>query len=493
MAVFDGIVFNGVRNPKFMKVRSIGHSALPPISSTTITVPGRAGSIDLEREVIADRRIDVEVLIISEDKNMLPKQLELLSKWLFHKSAKELVLGDNPGRKYYAKLDGNTDFSEILRVGQGTISFLCTDPYIYGADREVVLPDLTTQEIISIVNNGTHDTPPYIELNVVQDSTLLGVVANEEYVEIGQSQTVDDEKPPYDPKVLYDPCRSLNGWVKSEGLYLATVTEQEFQVGTDGERFEPKGRLVDETETTNWYGPAYQKQCSTNTQNFEANINFYFTRSGDKEKNGHGKLTMMLRDVDNRDMACVRVYDNDAKDNSVRCEFILLNPSGATKVVKRDVVFPKKFKEIFGTVYIRRRGTSWTVKVDRVAGRSHTTILSANYTDSGKQYNRKLRYFQIGFVRWKKLPPCYMAVSHIDIRSLDKAPQISSDTEIVVTAGDKVTIDNATGKVYRNDSLLLRGLNPSSTFIKLESGLNNLGFYPQGVVNGGKITFKERY
>lgn len=493
MAEFSGIVFNGIANPNFMKVKSISHSALPPISLSTIQIPGKAGSIDLNRNSIGDRKIDVEILIISPEKNMIPKQLELLAKWLYHEEAKELVLGDNPNRTYKAKLDGNTDFSEILRVGQGVISFTCTDPFIYGNKRDITLPDFSTQDYVSVINNGTAPTPPIVELQIKEQATVFGIVANNEFVEIGQSQTVDEEKPPFDPRVLYDPCRSLSGWTKSSGLIDATVTDQGFQVGTDGERFEPVSGKVDETDIDKWYGPSMQKQCLSDTQDFTSQINYYFTRSDDKEKNAHGKLVCVFKDKDNRDMACVRIYDNDANDNSVRVEFLLLNPGGTKTVVVRDVHFPREFHSIFGNFFVSRKGRTWEFRIDRVAGNTSTTVASGRYSDSSGEYMRPLKHFQIGFVRWKKQPVNYMSVSHVDIRSLDAPPSTNSDIEIIVVPGDKITINNETGKVYKNDGLWLKNINPSSTYLKFESGLNNMSVYPSGIINGGKITFQERY
>lgn len=493
MASFDGIVFNGVQNPNFMKVRSIVHSALPPISSSTITVPGRAGSIDLQRNVIAERRIDVEILIISQDKNMLPKQLELLSKWLFHKEAKELVLGDNPNRKYYAKLDGNTDFSEILRVGQGTISFICTDPFIYGADREVVLPDLTTQEIVSVINNGNQETPPIIELNVVEKSTLLGVVTNQEFVELGQSQTVDEQKPPYDPRVLHETCRSLDGWVPSAGIFGGTVTEQPFQVGTDNERFEPQNGFVSETEISEWYGPAMQKELSSPTQNFTCQVNFRFRRQSDKEKNGYGKLTFVLRDENNNDVTTIRIYDNRGAENCLLVEWGMIQPGIKTEWVFTNINPPNDVQEWFGHFDLKRRGNFWTVAVyEDNRGRSRL-VAQKNFSDSANKYNNKIKHFQVGFLRFEKRPVNYMAFTHVTINSQDPQVTENKGLEYIVFPGDKILINNQTGKVYKNNGLMLGNLNPSSTFIKLESGLNNIGFYPSGIVNGGKITFKERY
>lgn len=497
MANFRGIIFDGVQNPSFMRVKSISHSALPPITLNTVSVPGRAGDVDTDKDTLGIRYISMNIQVLSEEKNMLPKKLELLSKWLLKPTAKELILGDNPDRVYYAKLDGDTTFSEILRMGEGTLVFACTDPYIYTVGERIInLPNFSTQDTVSIMNNGNASTSPIVELEIADQASCFGVVANNEFIEFGLPTSIDDLVVPWDPIVLNDACRTTSGWTKAQGIHGGNVTDQEISV-QDNEVFIPSGGKINETEIQGWYGPSMYKQLKSEVTDFSGAFTFDFLKGEGKtstpEERTNGKIIFVLKDTNNKDIAVVKIYDNEEQRDAIRLEFGLINSNISTRWIFTNYVVPAKYNNLYGTVFIERKNDVWSCRIDANNKGNAITLVSGRYADSKKEYASKIKFFQFGFQKWKKKIDNKMEFTHVNIKSLDVPKDKENSPQIIVTLGDKIRIDNKTGKIFKNDSLWLENLNPSSSFIKLESGLNDLSVYPPGIISGGKVKFRERY
>src|SRR5690606_14826979 len=79
-----------------------------------------------------------------------------------------LTFADEPWKTYYGILDGTPDWVEVLRIGQGVLTFVCTDPYGYS---DTIVQNLTNNPVI--YNDGTAETFPTFEIDVKKDITSL--------------------------------------------------------------------------------------------------------------------------------------------------------------------------------------------------------------------------------------------------------------------------------------------------------------------------------
>ncbi|MGL4850924.1 MAG: distal tail protein Dit [Clostridium sp.] len=494
MAQFQGIIFNGVKNPDYLKVASIEHSMLSGITNNYIQIPGRHGAIDVNAPNLGIRYINVNVFVLSEETNTLPQKLEELAKWLFHKEPKRLILGDNLNRVYYARLEGDTTFTELLTKGEATLTFACPSPFSYNAqETTITYPNLDELVYANIMNKGSAPTPPRISFTLNHDLTNFSVNLNDSFVEFGRSLTVDEDHTTYDPLVFYDACRSLNGWTKSSSIYGGVVTDQAIQI--DGnESFEPSGGLVDETENKKWYGPAMQKQITKSPKNFEFRANMNFTRASDEEKTGYGKNVVVLKDQDNTDLFLFRLFDNSG-DNMIGLEAALVKQGVETKWLSTGYKFDKSLSKVFGTVKVSRRDDRWNVSFSTNINGSTRTVIDVSYFDSEKQFSNNLpKWVQFGFQRFEKKPVNYMFVSHFELESFDAPP--TSDKEkptIIAKAGDKIEIDYSKGEIFKSNAYWLANLRLASTFTNLEPGINTFSIEPSESIKDIELKFVERY
>src|SRR5699024_381957 len=93
-----------------------------------------------------------------------------------------------PDRVYYAVVDGSLDLDELVRWGQGVITFLCPDPYKYGQERTLRFP----ADAVVIENKGTAEVNPIFELTAKKKTTFAMLTkGDEEYYMINKSSDDD--------------------------------------------------------------------------------------------------------------------------------------------------------------------------------------------------------------------------------------------------------------------------------------------------------------
>lgn len=296
MAEFAGIYFNERPLPDFVKVLNINHSILPPVSQTTIAVGGRAGVYDYGN-TIGSREISIDILIVAPEENVLPSLLEQLSAWLYYDEEKELILGDNPNRYYRAKFTGDSNITESFLVGEGTITFLCSDPYIYGLEREYLVPSNYNGDVLQMINTGNAQTYPIMSFEMTKDVTNFTVVAGEDFIDLGTPFDVDadaDSKVNAGGYVLKDALKSLNGWSVPASQYGGVITGS-MEVFSNIE-FRQAG-LDYGDYTGGWHGASVVKPLTQATTDFEAT--YYFRIDTDATSKFIGTVKL-LTDVHQR-------------------------------------------------------------------------------------------------------------------------------------------------------------------------------------------------
>lgn len=128
------IKFNGQSLPSYVKVRNVQVGLLPPVSQKVVEIPGRAGSYDFGNQ-LGSREIKVDFIIKASSPSDLRTKARDFAKWLYTEEPAQLVILDEPDKCYMAKVTGDTDLQETLRLGEGTVTFYCADPFAYGIEK----------------------------------------------------------------------------------------------------------------------------------------------------------------------------------------------------------------------------------------------------------------------------------------------------------------------------------------------------------------------
>lgn len=556
MAEFTGIIFNERQMPDFVRVLNIHHSILPPISQNLINIGGRAGAYDFGN-TIGTREITVDIAVVAPEENVMPSMLEELSEWLIYDEAKELILGDNPYRYYLAKVTGDTNIDEQFIVGEGSITFVCTEPYIFGQERSVVIPPEYQGEPMELINTGSADTFPYMSFDITKDLTSFSVVSGDEYIDLGTPFEVDtDESKKVDAGgyVLIDYLKSLSGWNKPSSVPQGTISGS-YEV-VDNIEFRQAG--LNYGTGTGWHGASAVKNLAQATTNFDSNMYFRINTNATskyigtlklktdlnqrvggstkyrikkvgkkgqtfnvvgrassgwyKLENGYytsnvtkyatftpenvgadklGKLQYILNDANGKPLMIASVTDGTNKSRSLTANVTVYN--GGTKYAILNQAVPSKYLDLDGYWNIKRSNNVWFISLyaSNDAGK-YTRIFYKKWTDTKKTYSRAISQAQLLTQAYSKNTACYMSLKEITIKTLDVEVK-DDEIPLILRAGDVLEIDNETGAILRNGRPFYQYLNPSSSFIKLQSGSNGIAVYPADGFKNGSVSYVERY
>lgn len=123
------LYINGIRLNEYMDILSVSESILPPLSTHTVQVPGKPGSLFL-RQVVDKKVIKVMFNIRAESFEERSGIIDEINPILF--TGKELVVTLPNGRRYKAVVDGETDLANALFDGYGDFTLVAIDPISYG-------------------------------------------------------------------------------------------------------------------------------------------------------------------------------------------------------------------------------------------------------------------------------------------------------------------------------------------------------------------------
>ena len=484
MAKFYGVHLDEVQMPDFVKVVGIQHSILPPVSQNTVEISGRAGAYDFGNE-IGTREITLDILVVAEEENVMPQLLEQFGAWLYHSEAKKLVLGDNPNRYYMAKVTGDSNIKESFLVGEGSITFTCSDPYIYGMEKTLLIPDTYAGDVLEVNNTGLAETFPQMQFEVTKDVSAFSVVSGDEYVDLGTPYTVDVEAPVnISPYILRDQLVSTNGWTVAPSVEGGTV-QGSFEVW-NSHCFRQAGQ--DFGTGTNWHGGTMIKPLTTTASNYE--MLFYFYISSNVEQ--VGRVQACLLDSNGVMRGRFQVKDASIGSSKLQFEGWIYGSGKANNFARFDL--PASITSMFGYIRLVKSGRYYTVELYQATdstGKSFRYLYGKRFFDGKQEYQDKIAKAQLHLGTSGTAKPAYLEARDLYIISKDVT---KNDTQIplILQVGDVLEIDNEKGAVLKNGVPFYQYLNPTSTFIRLERGNNGVIISPADAFKNGQITYKER-
>ena len=169
--------FNRVDCPDFLKVTSVGISALPSLETNLTSIPGKYGMLN-SRTSFGGKTISFEVMLINRKKSLYQMASELAQflkgdNWNLSK----LSTCEVEGKHLMAKVSNSVDINDLQVAGSGTIEFVIPIP-LWVANEETTIQ--STEKSFTVENTGTHEVLPVLTLKM----TSTG-----DYVEIKNTTT----------------------------------------------------------------------------------------------------------------------------------------------------------------------------------------------------------------------------------------------------------------------------------------------------------------
>lgn len=460
------ITLDGVKIPDYVKVNAVEFSVLPTITNRLLSIRGRKGQFFAGQDV-GQRKISVQITLVSQKINGVMALASDFAKWLYHEKPVDLVIADEPHKTYKVVFEGDSDIEETVSIGQGTLTFICTEPFAFGSDYAKRFTPTAEDDVLSVTNTGNTETYPVIDLEVKENITNISVISKDGFVGIGEPADVDSTSGDSRPRILWDELGSLANWSTGISIDGGNITGT---MKTDGYRF-----LPDTWGThSGWHGSALTKSLSKQLQDFEAEV--LFTIKANKVQQV-GRVELYLFDNNNNNIGKIGLAD--ASTGITSGSFFGRAGNIGTGTMFTEERNNKLWGVFDGIMRITRIGNVWECHIgqyDKVKKQYHSRF-TKRWTDTGNKHLSKLAKVQLHLGAYSThIAPATISID--DLKVYERLTLTSSQAPIIAKAGDVLTVDCEKALVLKNGEPFYEALQPDSTFIKLKEGVNGLTVAP---------------
>lgn len=463
------MTFNGVTKPWLIIRDGRQKSPFPPINNNLLSVQGMPGAY-LESTEVDVLYITQPIGFIAEDDDDAQAKTDELSGWLLTSEPVPLQFSDEPGRTYYAKIDGDmSDFNKFARLRRGTITFVCPNPFAHGPEKSYTF----SSDEEAIENEGTAEAEPIFEMEVTQ-SVTFAMIQNHlnEYMMIGQPVDVESIEFQEKELILQDTMDSLTGW--TEGTQLDNGTPS-------GSMTVDNSRLVvgdwgTEAGTAKWYGPAIKKSLSEQLQDFRAEMRI----ENIDDASEVGKVEMYFLDVNDQIIGRITLKDAWQGYQRNRGEARAGNASNGHYLL--DESYAGAWHDFIGILRLERRGNEWTSYICKVRENGeHHARETRHFSDDEYLYMDQLAQIQIAITKFGDYEPTQAAVRDLKVWKLNDP----SDFEIpyIANQGDRITFDHTNNGEVRINGEPFENIIMGSSFFSLKPKTNQLVVQPNNSFN----------
>lgn len=471
--------------PDYVKVTDIKYSILPSIDHKTEKVFGRAGVYDFGIE-LGQKEFEVSVNIEGVNQYDVVKKAREFSSYLFYEDLQPFILLDEPDKQYMARVIGDSQISELYRIGQATLKFVSPSPYAESLTEKIINMSPKDYTPIQVINNGTVDTQPIIDLTLKQSSTSIAVISDDKFIQIGSDVGPDKTTIVKDPIVLNESFASYSGWSSGTNVDGGIVT------GT----FTSNGTYISQTGNdfgthTGWHGAGGIKTLPAPITDFKVRAGVVFNPS---HINQVGRVEIYLLDANNVHLGKVALVDNysnghfaklEARAGSLNDRNYFSNHYGSKKGM---------YGVFSGVIEIQRQGKSWKSYIAKVDGKGvHSQSMTKTWYDTKNKYSSgKLAKIQVHIGAYStQIPVSTMRLTDLKVYQLSSGIDLEKQTPVIFSAGDTVTIDNQRAIVLRNGEPIFSELDPSSDFFSIQRGSNGIVISPP--IADVQIRYREKW
>lgn len=477
--------FGGVPTPSFLIVNDVQFQTLPASQVHTLDVPMKSGSYFVNKK-FGIRTFSVDCTIIAPDPNQVMYYTDDLAAWLHHKEPQQLVFRDKPDIYYMAIVDGSIDIDKFGKTGKGTISFVCFDPHGFGQERDYIF-NPTTDEPIMVTNGGNMNVKPSLKMEFTADVTDFAIATNEDVLYFGNpfdttSKTATNLK----PRRFDDLGQTTNGWTQGLAVDGGVVRGTLYSNGNSFQQLDK-----DYGTAASWHGGAMIKSIGAGITDYTVETVFGYKSTNNNQL---GRVELYLLDDNNASIGKLALVDTSPTSKAVRFEARAGSLSSGTYLANDYAWIPSGFDNFYGVVRLTKRGnlfTAYIAKVDQATGKHHTRM-TKTWRDTGNLWtNKELSAVQVHLGGYSNKPVTNLLyVARVTV--WEHVTKQDNETGYVFNTGDILEIDNETKEILLNGEPYFKHLYPSSSFLKLEKGINGISV-SQPVITNGELKFRERW
>ncbi|MBH0346478.1 phage tail protein [Bacillus thuringiensis serovar muju] len=487
--------FNGKRNSNVIPLQGKKRPAWAPLERTFLEVPYYPGG-RLIRTQTKMRKIIVPVSLLYESMEEAEKLKEEIADWLITDQPQELVFDDEKDRTYLAVIDEVFDPEQLVNLGEGVLTFICSMPYKLGKIQTYpFVQDWSTEITSYFKNKGSVEALPIIEMTVKKPSTFLDVwfgeyPHNRDYFRIGYPLTVEETTVQERERVMWDEMATPIGWTPVTGQFEEMKGTGSFK-SRDGHAL----YCEDYGKETGFYGAIAKKNIPGGPlQDFE--METWMTLKS-KNIGEMGRVEVLLLDETSNVVARINMNDLYATAEITRAHMKIGNsgtPNSFRKLVDTSGYYSTTFNQFRGRLRIARRGKVWSVYVAKFIDgteKDGASLVERWIDETGNPMTeRKIAQVMIAICKWDNHQPINeIQIDDLKIWKVNKVP--SNTQPYIFDTGDKIVIDTEKSLVTINGKNAINIKEIFSNFPIVIRGENRIDIMPPDV--NATISYRERY
>lgn len=465
------LTFNGIEKPWLYLLEGRQKSPYAPRQTNLIRVPGRPGAYT--------QSIDTDVLMIKQPigfvvNNDHEEQLILdeLKSWLLINEDKPLQFSDEPDRIYYAKLDGSMDdYTKIVKLRSGTLTFICPDPYKYGHEQTEIIP----YDGKVIANEGTAESYPIFKTTVTgggssrvffRNSSNKTPFGTNKMVVLGYPQSPAQTE--IDPLelIMHDSMTSTSSWqtaTEVDNGYIAG----EMDVNSHGFYARLYGDAID---MKRWQGPSMKRAIGQSLQDFRIDI-FIRQMNASAET---GMIEIYFRDANGNRVAKIGFEDawTNATENQGKAR---IGTGSNYHDIYTSPDYPNGWNNFDGIMRIEREGNVWKPYFAKIINGKHDWVRgNLRYTDNIGNATAPITEVQVAIRKYPGTDETDMSINEIKIYKVNQITDHTTQVRKMFKAGDEIEVVTGTGLVLVNGEQRTDLIELRTDFFSLVPGLNRM-------------------
>lgn len=468
--------FNGIRKPWLFADGRREKPPFAPVNRNTVYIPDRHFLRTSQKQPLV---INQPVAFVAKNDQEALRLKDELAEWLVTDEPVALQFDDEPGRTYFAVVQNTLeDFEKLVTIRKGTIQFLCLDTYGYS---DTIVQNLTNNPVI--YNDGTAETFPIFEIDVLKDITNLEIRNKSITDRLGMNPAIvlgvpaQPDQQLYVPEelVFHDTMQSPSSWQKASDIDNGFIAGE---IAADNKGFYP-AKFGDGIEPDKWQGPSLQKGIGTSVQDFRADIAVECLNGPEQM----GTLTVYFRDANNNIVARIGFGDAWAT-MAENFGYMQLGNYYSGPRVDAHADYAYGWNNFNGIIRIARDGNEWTAyyAVVHPDGRHDWVHSRTRIIDTNGQYTAPIKTVQVAFRLWYGAQRADMHIKNIKIFKLNKKPQTTA-VPFMARVGDRLVVDTKTSKILKNGELALELADLKSQMFPLAKRANRIEIVPNHAVN----------
>lgn len=266
------LIFNEFDLEQLIIHEDIEIEELPPRDNKCIEINSRQGDIYTgyrygKKKITIPFKMDARGSSSEESTNNYVNMVRQLKKVLHTEYPARLYLPDELDKYYYAVIE-ELECQEILvGVGEGSMVFICHDPFAYSADAKLI--EASEDNVFTIDNKGSMNANPIINVAFNSDAHFVQATNwDGKTILVGSRPSADSNSSNPSNVVISDPCESTSNWLPSGNVVDSGRVVEGSATVSDNGAYITSGNFGSSTEAS-WHGAGIRRNFGENVRDFE--------------------------------------------------------------------------------------------------------------------------------------------------------------------------------------------------------------------------------